>query len=74
MDMIELEKRAKDVLASRDLAVKQYVAEILAILIKRYGVGYDHLKTVCVLKEGLLTNLTELDEFNSHGYVDLNGG
>ena len=57
----ELLHYARSIIESKDLAVTNNLADVLAILIKRYGLGYDRLKTICIIKEKLEDTLNRYD-------------
>jgi len=52
------------ILNSKDTAVQRQLEDVLSILIKQYGVGYDCLKTLCIIKDQLSDDLETLKELN----------
>jgi hypothetical protein len=57
-----LHKEAIEITESKDYSVQQNLKELLTILINKYGVGYDSVKTLTGIKEMLKEDLELLEE------------
>ena len=56
-------KEARHLLDCKDVAFASNLERLLQSLIYRYGTGYDRVKTLSIIAEGIRDDLGELDQW-----------